>query len=68
MFIKILVLELMTRMLLANQIAGFFKVDYLVKETSGEINFLHADKHQCFVQGDTILCGEHFWACPKYIG
>ena len=53
----------MTKMLLADQIAGFLK--YSIR---GEINFLHADKRKCFVQGDTILFGEHVWACPKYIG
>ena len=38
---KILLFELWPKILLANQIAGFFKM----KEGSNEICFWHSDKH-----------------------
>ena len=34
--------------LLANQIAGFFNVQYLMIEVWDEIDFLYADKHKNF--------------------
>ena len=33
-------------MLSANQIAGFFKMQYLKKEVNNEVYFWHVDKHQ----------------------
>ena len=33
-------------MLLANQIAGFFEMQYLKKEVNDEVYFWHADKYQ----------------------
>ena len=53
-------------MLSANQIAGFFKVQYLKKEVNYELCFLHAYKHQSLVQVDTIILGVCNQACPKY--
>ena len=46
-------------MLLANQIAGFFKVQYLKKEVRGQVDFLYVNKHQSFLQGDTIVLAWH---------
>ena len=45
-------------------IKGFFKsmlwfFKYLKKEVSDEVNFLHADKHENFLQVDTIF----WWSC-----
>ena len=42
---KILVLELWTKMLLANRIAGFFKIKNLKKEMNDQVYFWHAGKH-----------------------
>ena len=42
---KTLVLELCIKMLSANQIAGFFKMQYLKKKVNDELQFWHADKH-----------------------
>ena len=42
---KILVLELWTKMLPANQIAGFFKNKYIKKEVNDKNYFCHGDKH-----------------------
>ena len=42
-------------MLLANQIAGFFKMLYLKKEVNDEVYFWHADKHGSFLQVDSII-------------
>ena len=49
-------------MLTANQIAGFFKVLYLKKD----VDFLHVDKHQGFLQVDNIDFGERGQVCSKY--
>ena len=46
---KILVFELRAKMLLTNQIGGFFKVQYLVKEVGDKVGFLYTDKHQHFL-------------------
>ena len=45
-------------MLPANQIAGFFKMQYRKKEVNDEVYFLHADKHRGLLQCDTIIFGE----------
>ena len=50
-----LFLKLCVKMLLANQIAGFFKIQYLKKEVRGQVDFLYVNKHQRFLQGDTIV-------------
>ena len=52
---KILVLELWAKILLANQAAGFFKMQYLKKEVNDEVYFWHADKYQIFLQVDNII-------------
>ena len=31
-----------------------------------QVDFLHVDEHQCFLQADTNLCGGHGQACLKY--
>ena len=65
-FAKIQVLELSAKILSANQIAGFFKMQYLKKEVNDEIYFWDADKHRSLVQVDTIIVGVCSQACPKY--
>ena len=39
---------------------------YLKKEFRDEFYFLHVDKHQSFLQGDTIVIDSHDGAFPKY--
>ena len=39
---------------------------YLKKEVSNEVDFLHADKHESFLQTDTITFGEDGQAFPKF--
>ena len=55
-------------MMSANQIAGFFRMQYLKKEVNDEVYFLHANKHQCLLQVDAIILGvrDQDQACPKY--
>ena len=36
--------------------------------TSDEVDFLHADKHQNFLQVDTIFFDWLGQVCPKYMG
>ena len=31
-----------------------------------EVDFLHADKHESFLQGDSITLGVRSQACPRY--
>ena len=38
-------LKLWAKMLLANQIAGFFKMEYCNKEVNYEVHVLYTDKH-----------------------
>ena len=42
-------------MLLANQIEGFFKVQYLKKKLWDQENFLYVNKNQSFLQGNTVF-------------
>ena len=53
-------------MLSANQIAGFFEMQYLKKEVNVELYFWHADKHRSLLQVDTIILDVCNQACPKY--
>ena len=46
--VESLLLKLCFKMLLANQIAGFFKVQCLKKEV--RVDFLYVNKHQSFIQ------------------
>ena len=39
---------------------------YLKKEVRDEVTFLHADKHQRFLQIDTIIFGLCDQTCPSY--
>ena len=41
-------------------------LQYLKKEVRDEVDFLHADKHQRFLQIDTIILGVCGQACPNY--
>ena len=63
---NIVVLELRAKMLLVSQIAGFFKMKCLKKKVIDEGYFRHADKHQSFLQVDTIILGVCIQGCPKY--
>ena len=68
---KILVFELWAKMLLANQIAGpkcsiQNNLHIFQKNLGDEVDFLPADKHERFLQVDSITLGVHSQACPKY--
>ena len=64
--VKSLVLKLCVKMLLANQIAGLFKVQYLKKKVRDQEDFLYVNYHQSFLYGNTIACmGDQ--ACLKYL-
>ena len=54
------------KMLLANQIAGFFKLQYLKNEVNDEVYFWHVDKHLSLLLVDTIILGVCNQACSKY--
>ena len=41
--------------LLANQIAGFFKVQYLKEKVRDQEYFLYVNYHQSFLHGNTIV-------------
>ena len=41
-------------------------MQHLKKEMSDEVDCLHADKHQSFLQVDTIFFDGFGQACPKY--
>ena len=44
-------------------------LQYLIKkEVEDKFDFLHADKHQRFLQPDVIVFGGHSQACPKITG
>ena len=50
--VESLVLTVFVKMLL---IIGFFKVQYLKKTVRDQVDFLYVNKHQSFLQGDTIV-------------
>ena len=52
MFGKILVFELLVKMLSANQIAGFFKLEYLLNYMRYQLDFLYVDRHLLLLQID----------------
>ena len=54
-FSWILILELWAKLLMANQIAWFFKMLYLKKEVNEKVYLWHADKHWSFLQVDDII-------------
>ena len=58
---KNLVLELNTKMLLANQIAGFLNLN---NYWSYEVDFLHAGTYLLKLQIDYVILGRHSQACP----
>ena len=53
--VESLVLKLCVKMLLANQIAGFFKVQYLKKKVRDQEDFLYVNYHQSFLHENTIV-------------
>ena len=55
MFGKILVFELLAKMLSANQIAGFFKLEYLLNYTRYQLDFLYVDRHPLLLQSDHAI-------------
>ena len=63
---KILFLKLRAKMLFTNQISGFCTMRYFKKEADNEVYFWHKDKHQSFLEGNTIILGVYSQACPKY--
>ena len=57
--------HLWAKMLLANQIAGIFKIYYLVKEVNDEIYYWHTGKEKCFLQVNLTILDVRSQACPK---
>ena len=41
-------------------------LQYLKKEVSHKVDFLHADKHESFLQFDTMIFDGHGQAFPKF--
>ena len=41
-------------------------LQYLKKEVSDEVDFMHADKHESFLQIDTMVFGGDGQAFPKF--
>ena len=41
-------------------------LQYLKKEVSDEVDFLHADKHESFLQIDTMIFNENGQAFPEF--
>ena len=44
-----------------------FFLQYFKEEGRDEVNFLHADKSQTFLQGDSFSFGEHSQLCPEHL-
>ena len=42
-------------------------LQYLQKKVRDQVGFLHADKHQSFLQGGTIIIDGHGQAFPKVL-
>ena len=42
-------------------------LQYLKKEVRDEVDFLHADRHQRFLQIDTAIFGVCCQTCPYYL-
>ena len=56
-----------TRLAHSNQTNKFeISLQYLKENGKNEVDFLLADKHQIFVQIDTIILGVCGQACPNY--
>ena len=53
--VESLVLKLCVKMLLANQIAGFFKVQYIKKNVRDQVDFLNANQHKSFLSNTIVL-------------
>ena len=53
--VESLVHKLCVKMLLANQIAGFFKVQYLKKKVKNQVSFFYVNKRQSFTQRNTVV-------------
>ena len=45
---------------------GCISLQYLQKTVGDELDFLHADKQESFLQVDGITLGMRSLACPKY--
>ena len=41
-------------------------LQYVKKEVSDEVDFLHADKHESFLQSDTMIFDGHDQVFPKF--
>ena len=56
----------MGKIMVANQIAGLFKMQDLSKEVNDEAYFWHGDEHWRFLQVDSTSLGVHNQTCPKH--
>ena len=63
---KILDLEFWAKMLSTCLTASFFKMKYFKEEVSDKLYFWHANKHQGFLNVDTIILGVCNQTWPKY--
>ena len=55
-FRKNFVYELWTRTIGGNQIAGFFKIQYLKEKSSYEVCFLYMNRHSKALRGNKVIC------------
>ena len=53
--------ELCIKMVSANEIAVFFKVQYIKKKAGDPVDLMHVDKHQSFSQVDATI---FWWTWP----
>ena len=63
MFAKILVFWLLAKMLSANQIAGFFKLENLLTYMRYQLDFLCVDRHLLLLQIDHAIIAWQVQAC-----
>ena len=59
MFGKNLVLELCSKMLSANQIAGFFKLEYLWNRMTYQPDFLHVKSYQLWLEVNKFILAKY---------
>ena len=41
-------------------------LQYVKKKVNGEVDFFHTDKHESFLQTDTVIFDENDQAFPKF--
>ena len=49
------------------KIINLYFLQYFKEEGRDEVDFLHADKSQTFLQGDSFSFGEHGQLCPEHL-